>query len=70
MTVAEKLDSLIESRGIKYTFIAGQTGMAIDAVSKALHGKRKLTADELLAICRATGIQLSELQDEEARKNA
>lgn len=64
MHAAEKLKLLIDGKGISYTFISKKTGIPINTISKSLLGKRRLPADELVAICNATSIDLCELQNE------
>lgn len=61
MQVAEKLKALVEERGITYTFIAERTGIPVDAISKSLRGKRRLPADEMVAICKLMGVDLRDL---------
>jgi len=61
MFVANTLKQLIENKGITYTFISAKTGMSVDAISKSLLGKRRLAADEMIAICQATSISLNDL---------
>jgi len=55
---------LIEEKGVTYTFISSKTGISVDAISRTFLGKRRLPADEMLAICEAVGIDLQELQAE------
>lgn len=64
MTVSEKMRLLIEEKGVTYTFISSKTGISVDAISRTFLGKRRLPADEMLAICEAVGIDLQELQAE------
>ena len=68
--VAERIKDLVDARGIKYSFLADKTGIPIDAISKALRGKRRMTADEMLAICGVLGIDLGDLLMEQAYKVA
>ena len=63
MTVAEKVKILLASKGVTYTFISEKTGIPVDAISKSLSGKRRFPADEMISICNAVGIDLSELQN-------
>lgn len=63
MTVAEKMKTLIDDKGVSYTFISSKTGIPIDAISRSMLGKRRLPAEEMIAICRAVGIDLYELSD-------
>lgn len=46
-----RLKEIIESRGIKQSYISEQIGMTTDAISRILNGTRKITGEELLNIC-------------------
>ena len=61
MLIASVLKNLIEDKGVTYTFISSKTGITVDAISKSLSGKRRLAADEMILICQAANIDLSEL---------
>lgn len=56
MRVHEQLNSYVEERGIKQSFISEKTGMNKDLVSRVLRGDRKLQADEFLKICEVLDI--------------
>lgn len=62
MAVAQKIKDIIDGRGITYTFISSKTGIPVDAISKSMMGKRKLPADEMIAICKAIGVDLNDLK--------
>lgn len=62
MTVAQKIKALVDSKGVTYTFIASKTGIPVDAISRSFSGKRRLPADEMIAICEAVGIDLNDLR--------
>lgn len=64
MNVAHKVKDLIDGKGITYTFISSKTGIPVDAISKSLLGKRRLSADELVAICKETHIDLADILSE------
>jgi Predicted transcription regulator containing HTH domain len=42
----------MNDNGIKQSFVAQETGLTQDRVSSVLNGKRKLSADEFVLICR------------------
>ena len=65
MRAFEKLKQLIDDKGITYTFISNKTGIPVNTISRSLSGKRKLPADEMILICRATGIDLSDFVEED-----
>ena len=46
-----RLKEIVESRGIKQSYICEKTGMSADAVSRILNGTRKITGEELLNLC-------------------
>lgn len=50
-TVNARLKEIIESRGIKQSYICEKTGLSSDCVSRILNSARKITADEFLSIC-------------------
>lgn len=65
--VASTLKKLIDDKGITYAFISKKSGIPVDAISKSLLGKRRLAADEMIAICQAANIGLPELIAAEAQ---
>ena len=60
MDVAQRLKALVAEKGVTYTFISERTGIPIDSISRSFLGKRKLPADELVAICRVVGVDLGD----------
>ena len=60
--VAEVLKTKIENLGVSYSFISNKTGIPVDAISRVMLGKRRLMADEMIAICGAIGVELSDLR--------
>ena len=63
MCVATRIKELIDEKGVTYTFISEKTGIPVDALSKSFLGKRRLPADEMVAICDAVNIDLKELKE-------
>lgn len=61
MTAAARIKELVNSKGVSYTFISDKTGIPVDAISRTFLGKRRLMADEMIAICSAVGINLQDL---------
>lgn len=59
--IAGNLKVLIKEKGITYTFISAKTGISIDALSRSFLGKRKLSANEMIAICKTIGVDLNDL---------
>ena len=62
LSAAQRIKEIIEGKGVTYTFISSKTGISVDAISRSMSGKRKLPADEMIAICEAVGIDLCDLQ--------
>lgn len=60
MKAAEKIKTLVESKGVSYTFISQETGIPVNAISRSLMGKRRLPADEMILICNVIGIDLGD----------
>jgi len=56
----------VEERGTTYTFLSKKTGIKVDAISKSFSGKRRLPADEMVALCRVLNIDLKDLVAQEA----
>ena len=65
MNVAQKLKQAVEEKGVTYTSISSKTKIPVDAISKSLLGKRRLPADEMVAICQAVGVDLVDLLKED-----
>ena len=63
MNTAEKLGQIIERRGIKLTAISSATNITVKALSKTFSNKRKLTADEFIAICKFVNVTMDEVRD-------
>ena len=53
-----KLAKYLEDQGITQSFISEKTGITKEKMSNILNGKRKLTGDELVAVCKVLGINL------------
>ena len=51
MSINLRLKEIVESKGIKQSYICERTGMSADAVSRILNGTRKITGEELLNFC-------------------
>ena len=63
MLVQSRIAKYIKEFGIKQTVICEKTGIRIDAMSAMLNGKRKMSADEFEAICKAIQKSPSEFMD-------
>lgn len=56
MNVNEKIKQYLQDHGIKQTFLAEKTGIAQEKLSRMLSKNRKLSADELVKISNALGV--------------
>ena len=55
MVVQSKVAQYLEELGIKQSWLAQKTGLTDNMISGILNGKRKMTADEFVRICKAIG---------------
>lgn len=55
MVVQSKVAQYLEEHGIKQSWLAQKTGLTDNMISGILNGKRKMTADEFVRICKAIG---------------
>ena len=55
MVVQSKVAQYLEEQGSKQSWLAQKTGLTDNMISGILNGKRKMTADEFVRICKAIG---------------
>lgn len=55
MTNSKALRKLVESRGLKYKYIAGQIGITPYCLARKIDNKVDFKAGEIAAFCRAVG---------------
>lgn len=55
MVVQSKVAQYLKEQGIKQSWLAQKTGLTDNMISGILNGKRKMTADEFVRICKAIG---------------
>lgn len=53
-----KIKIYIQEEGLKFKAIADRVGIPLNIFSAMLNGKRKITADEYVAICRTLNVPL------------
>ena len=53
MNVQGRVSDYVLNNGIKQSFIVEKTGLSKDVISAILNKRRKMSADEFEAICRA-----------------
>lgn len=63
MSVAKTLGETVRNRGVMISFISRKTGISVDALSKSFAGQRRLSADEMILICNALGLDVHDLID-------
>lgn len=56
MYINEYINSYMEERGIKQSFLSQKTGISQDAISKILRNARGISAEEFIKICIALDI--------------
>ncbi len=56
MNVEKNVRAFLRQKGIKQTHIAKSCGWTKQRVSNLVCGKKKMTADELAAICETVGV--------------
>lgn len=63
MQVHEVIKKNITDRGIKQKFVADQIGIPPELFRRSIEGKRKIPADEFVAICNVLSLQMSDFQN-------
>lgn len=62
MNANQIIRKIVEERGLKISYLAQKTGIHVDAVSRSLLGKRKLSADEFLRICNTLSLSINDFE--------
>lgn len=62
--VGKKIKKYLDENGIKYSYVADKIGMPMNMFSPLLNGKRKMTAEEYLLICKAIGVDAGYFAEE------
>lgn len=58
MGANEIIKAYIEDNGIRQSFVAKKIGMPPELLRRSLEGKRRLQADEFIAICEVLSLDL------------
>lgn len=58
--MGEKIKNYIQEEGLKLSKIAERVGIPLSTFSAMLNGKRRITADEFIAICKALNVPLEQ----------
>lgn len=53
-----RIKTYIQEEGLKFSAIAERIGIPLNTFSAMMNGKRKINADEYVAICRALNVPL------------
>lgn len=56
MNATSILKQYINNNGIKQNFVAEKAGMSAELLRRSLEGKRKMQADEFLAVCKVLSL--------------
>ena len=64
MVVQSKVAQYLEEQGIKQSWLAQKTGLTDNMISGILNGKRKMSADEFVCICKALGKNPNDFMEE------
>ena len=56
IVITEAILTYIKTNGIKQNFICKKTGLSIQGLSKALHGKRRMSIEEYSSICKVLNV--------------
>ena len=57
----------IDRQGMKDAYVAGQSGMSVQAFSAMMNGRRKLYADELVRIADVLRVDIKDLTSQAGR---
>lgn len=58
--LSERIRDYIEKSGLKFGVIAERVGIPMNTFSAMMNGKRKITAEEYFAICKALNVPLEQ----------
>ena len=63
MDCNKKIADYLKENGITQKFLSDKTGIEVEKVSNIVNGKRKITGDELIAVCNVLGLTLDYFKD-------
>lgn len=64
MATQGRVADYIREMGIKQSVIASKTGLSEQTVSTIMKGKRKMTIDDFVKICKAIGKEPNDFMEE------
>jgi len=56
LKIGNQIQKVIKEKGLKQGYVAKELGMTDKTMSEIIHGKRKLSAEELIGISMVLGI--------------
>lgn len=59
-----KIKEYLTDTGLKYSEVANEIGLPVNALAAMLNGERKITAEEYFDICRALDVPLDKFISE------
>lgn len=62
MKANEIIKAYLTENGIKQNFVADKAGIKPELFRRSIEGKRKLSADEFVAICGALSLDISDFK--------
>ena len=65
MDCNKKIADYLKDHGITQKYLVIKTGIEPEKVSNIINGKRKITGDELIAICNVLGLTLDYFKDQD-----
>lgn len=66
MNAYEVIKNHLDENGIKQGFVAEKAGMSANLLSRTLDGKRKLQADEFIALCNVLSLDIDSFKKHNA----
>lgn len=67
--VRDQISLIIQDRALKQSVIAQRAGLTADKLSATLKDRRRLDANEFLAVCAVLGMMPNEVADYKALSN-
>lgn len=61
--IRDSLRNMVDKKGLRHKYIADRAGMTQQQLCDVFSKRRKLDANELLAICSAADVTLNELAE-------
>lgn len=52
-----RIKKYLDENGIKYTYVSEETGIPMNILSPTLNGKRKMSAEEFILICKVLNVK-------------